>query len=64
MKKSLLIALLCFVIPGGFFAQTTFPTNGAPFNPHSIYAFINATIFVDHETVIKNGNLLRIIIRN
>lgn len=58
MKKLLLIAVLCYVIPTGFFAQTTFPSNGAPFNPHSIYAFINATIIVDHETMIKNGTLL------
>src|SRR5688572_4782252 len=39
-------------------AQTTFPSNGAPHNPHSLYAFTNAVIFLDYETTLKNGTLL------
>jgi imidazolonepropionase-like amidohydrolase len=39
-------------------SQVTFPHNGAPFNPHSVYAFTNAGIFVDDETFISNGTLL------
>jgi imidazolonepropionase-like amidohydrolase len=39
-------------------AQTTFPSNGAPFNSHNIYAFLNANIYTDYETFIKNGILL------
>ncbi len=38
--------------------QVTFPTNGAPFNTHSIYAYINANIYADYETLIKNGVLI------
>lgn len=40
------------------YAQSTFPTNGAPFDPHTLYAFVNATIYTDFETLIKNGTLL------
>ncbi|MBA2612844.1 MAG: amidohydrolase family protein [Bacteroidetes bacterium] len=58
MKRiSSLIVVLSF-LNFNFFGQSTFPTNGAPFNTHSIYAFVNATIYVDFETVIKKGTLL------
>jgi imidazolonepropionase-like amidohydrolase len=58
MKRiGILIIVFNFFILN-FFAQSTFPTNGAPFNTHSIYAFVNANIYVDFETVIKNGTLL------
>ena len=50
--------LILFLILNKITAQTTYPTNGAPFNTHSIYAFTNATIIVDYETTIKNGILL------
>ncbi len=39
-------------------AQTTFPTNGAPNPVHTIYAFTNAVIHVDHEVTITNGTLV------
>lgn len=39
-------------------SQTTFPTNGAPFAPHTIYAFINAQLVLDYETTLNNGTLL------
>lgn len=55
--KSVIAALVlaCFLkLP----AQTTFPVNGAPFNVHTLYAYTNATIYTDHETVISNGTLL------
>ncbi|MDP3556048.1 MAG: amidohydrolase family protein [Bacteroidota bacterium] len=58
MKKSSILILLLSFFSLSFFSQTTFPTNSAPFNTHSIYAFVNATIFVDFETVIKSGTLL------
>lgn len=57
MKRiAVLIVLIFFSVK--FYTQSTFPTNGAPFNTHSIYAFTNANIYVDFETVIKNGTLL------
>ncbi len=58
MKKTGLLVIVLLFFSLKFAAQTTFPTNGAPFNTHSIYAFTNATIYVDFETVIKNGTLL------
>ncbi|MEO6301825.1 MAG: amidohydrolase family protein, partial [Bacteroidia bacterium] len=51
-----IITLLFFTLR--FSAQSTFPTNGAPFNTHSIYAFTNATVYIDFETIIKKGTLL------
>jgi imidazolonepropionase-like amidohydrolase len=38
--------------------QTTFPSNGAPYQPHSVYALINANLFVDAEHFISNGKLV------
>lgn len=58
MRKVYLQILVLLVICSGLSAQSTFPSNGAPFNPHTLYAFTNATIYVDFETVIKNGVLL------
>ncbi len=39
-------------------AQTTFSTNGAPDKRGELYAFTNATIFIDYKTVVKEGALL------
>jgi imidazolonepropionase-like amidohydrolase len=49
------ILFLCIFYAG---AQSTFPVNGAPFNIHTLYAYTNATIYADYETVIQNGTLL------
>lgn len=58
MKKLPLFVVITVSFAIRAFAQTTFPSNGAPFNPHSMYAFINATVVQDPETTIKNGVLL------
>jgi imidazolonepropionase-like amidohydrolase len=58
MIKTKLLALLCILSLFKSAAQSTFPTNGAPYNTHSTYAYINANIYVDFETLIKNGTLL------
>lgn len=58
MKQLRLVLIILVFFNSKFAAQSTFPTNGAPFNVHNIYAFINATIYVDFETVIKKGTLL------
>lgn len=39
-------------------AQTTFPSNGAPFNPHTVYAFINANLYSDYQTLVKGAVLI------
>lgn len=39
-------------------AQVTFPVNGAPNKNHNAYAFINATIYIDYQTVVQNATLL------
>ncbi|MCA0430960.1 MAG: amidohydrolase family protein [Bacteroidetes bacterium] len=56
IKKITIILVVVFVCK--LYAQTTFPTNGAPYNPHTVYAFINANLFVDYETNITNASLL------
>lgn len=58
MLNKLYIFLLVLSLTLKVKAQSTFPTNGAPFNTHSIYAFTNATIIADAETTIKNGVLM------
>lgn len=58
MQKRNLILILSHFLLLKITAQTTFPSNGAPFNTHSIYAFINANIYSDYENFIKNGILL------
>ena len=58
MKRIGFLLIVLFFLNLKYTAQSTFPTNGAPFNTHSIYAFTNATIYVDFETIIKNGTLL------
>jgi imidazolonepropionase-like amidohydrolase len=58
MLKKIILTVIWLTCLHKITAQVTFPTNGAPFNPHSTYAFINANIYVDYETLIKNGILL------
>ena len=58
MKKYFLHLILVLSFIFEVRAQTTFPANGAPYNPHTLYAFVNATIYQDHEIIIKNGVLL------
>ncbi|MBI2721244.1 MAG: amidohydrolase family protein [Bacteroidetes bacterium] len=58
MSKNRLLLIICLFILFKGISQSTFPTNGAPFNVHTTYAYINANIFVDYETFIKNGTLI------
>ena len=39
-------------------AQTTFPTNGAPYLPHTVYALTNVNLYVDAEHFISHGKLV------
>jgi len=50
-----LIFLLSFSI---LHSQETFQTNGAPDKRHIFYAFTNAKIFTDYQTVIEKGEIL------
>lgn len=52
------LIVLGVIFAANFSAQTTFPTNGAPNPVHTIYAFTNAVIHVDHEVTITNGTLV------
>jgi imidazolonepropionase-like amidohydrolase len=57
MKNTIAAILMVFA---GFYLQAqnpTFPVNGAPDNRHTIFAFTNAHIQVDPETVV-NGTML------
>jgi len=58
MMKSIASCFIVLFLCSGVVAQSTFPTNGAPFNPHTLYAFTNANIYTDYETLIKNATLL------
>src|ERR1700744_1484945 len=58
LKKSI---ILSFLTVNSFFllSQTqTFPSNGAPNNVHSYYAFKNCTLHVDESTIINNATLV------
>lgn len=54
-KLSLLFVTVWFL---NVYSQTTFPNNGAPYKPHTLFAFINAQLVIDYETTINNGVLL------
>ena len=56
MKRYALVGLL-FVVNVGF-CQTTFPVNGVYEKDNPIYAFTGATIYQDHNNIIRNGVML------
>ncbi len=59
MKRSLLFVFTLCLLPSAFLlSQETFPTNGAPDIRHNYYAFTNAKIYVDYQTVIEKATLL------
>ena len=59
MKKLLfLLTFSIFHLSSSIFAQTTFPVNGVFNHNHNYYAFTNAKIWVDYQTIIPNGTLL------
>lgn len=39
-------------------AQKTFPSNGAPNNSHTIYAFTNAVLHLNEDVTLQNGTLV------
>jgi imidazolonepropionase-like amidohydrolase len=54
-KLSFLFVTVWFL---NVYSQTTFPNNGAPYKPHTLFAFINAQLVIDYEITINNGVLL------
>lgn len=57
-SRSKILLIFSLVFTAKVFAQTTFPSNGAPNPVHTIYAFTNAVIHIDHEATINNGILV------
>lgn len=58
MKHSIIAVLSAFVFSFANAQVTTFPVNGAPDKRHTTFAFTNARIQVDPETVIAKGTML------
>lgn len=67
MKRIYFIAIRFFLFvmalsplgrAGEGWAQETFQTNGAPDKRHIYYAFTNAKLFVDYQTVVEKATLL------
>ena len=56
LYTSLSIALVLALLSAK--SQVTFPTNGAPYKTHTLFALTNAKIYVDYETLINNGVLM------
>ncbi len=61
MKKHVWLGAACLFLCIRVVAQTTFPRNGVYDERPQIYAFTNATLFVDYQTTIQNATL---VIRN
>ncbi|MCH8317553.1 MAG: amidohydrolase family protein, partial [Bacteroidetes bacterium] len=58
MKKILLSIIVTCLVHFSLFSQETFPINGVKDKRLEIYAFTNATIFVDYQTILKNAALI------
>lgn len=58
MKHLAITLLAVLFLCNGHAQVSTFPTNGAADNRHTVYALTNAHIQVDPETVIEKGTLL------
>ncbi len=59
MNKCLITATLILIIGVKVFAQETFPVNGVKDSRKEIYyAFTNANIFIDYQTLVKNATLI------
>ncbi len=58
MKHSILSVLGALVFTIANAQVSTFPVNGAPDKRHTVFAFSNARIQVDPETVIEKGTML------
>ena len=57
--KKLLIAVMLFISSIQIFSQETFPINGVKDSRKEIYyAFTNANIFIDYQTLLKNATLI------
>lgn len=56
--RKIFLFLFALAIGNTLIAQQTFPVNGVSNKNHTVYAFTNAKIFVDHEIIIEKGNLL------
>lgn len=58
MRRTLIL-LLCLLVNGhSLMAQETFPVNGITNENQLVYAFNNATVFVNYETVLEHATVL------
>lgn len=57
-KNIIALAVLLFISLSSTQGQTTFPVNGVQDEDLATYAFTNATIHVDAQTVVENGTLI------
>lgn len=58
MKYFWTLLLSLFLLPTAWAQTTTFRHNGVIDNNHNYHAFTNATIYIDHQTVLENATLL------
>ncbi len=58
MKLAHWIIVYVFFLVNIAKTQNTFPSNGAPHPSSALHAFVNASLYVDYNTYIKNGILL------
>ncbi len=58
MRRILTMIATWLIISGTLSAQESFPTNGVQDKRVDIYAFTNATIYVDYQTKIEGATLL------
>lgn len=56
--KRVVLVISCLLSVLMASAQETFPINGVINHNHNYYAFTNAKIYVDYQTIIPNGTLL------
>lgn len=58
MKRLLLYTFFVALMTFSAYAQETFPVNGSHDKRPELYAFTNATLVVDYQTIIANGTLI------
>ena len=58
MIKKILLSVCLILFVGMAMAQVTFPRNGVYDEREQLYAFTNATIYVDYQTKIENATLV------
>ena len=58
MKRTFYLLLFLLIYGQIIMAQETFPVNGITNKNQVVYAFVNAKVFIDFETVLEHGTVL------